>query len=314
MPKIKPGTENLIEKEDDIYIHWVCPNCQSEDIEENPSAGDLECTNCGRIVGERIIRTDKEWREFQDDSSSKSKSRVGGPENPLLGNSSLSTMIEPTLTGKNLSKSQTRISLSGKESGLRAGFKKIDEMASTMQLVQLVKDKAKEIFKDMEEKKAIKGRNSEALIAACIYIGCRQNEMTRSWKEIEKYVSQKTTRKQIQQCYSWICKTLNLQMDIVEHKNYTTLWVNRLSLPIKVATISEQVAKKAVELGIVSGRAPTTVAASAIYFVLNDVPQFSNEKVGIKEIVDVSGVSEATIKNCYKELSAEQENRQNLLK
>jgi len=93
-------------------------------------------------------------------------------------------------------------------------------------------------------------------------------------------------------------------MDVVEHKNYTTLWVNRLNLPIKIATISENIAKKAVEVGVVSGRAPTTVAASAIYFVLNET-SYTSDKIGIKEISDISGVSEATIKNCYKELEAE---------
>jgi transcription initiation factor TFIIIB Brf1 subunit/transcription initiation factor TFIIB len=40
------------------------------------------CTNCGFVVGERVVDVEKEWREFESDPDSRNKSRVGGPMNP----------------------------------------------------------------------------------------------------------------------------------------------------------------------------------------------------------------------------------------
>jgi transcription initiation factor TFIIIB Brf1 subunit/transcription initiation factor TFIIB len=34
-----------------------CPDCNSVDLVEDHAAGDLICTGCGRVVGERMIDT-----------------------------------------------------------------------------------------------------------------------------------------------------------------------------------------------------------------------------------------------------------------
>ena len=66
MVRFKDG----VEQEDftESAVDWHCPKCGSEDIQEDASAGDMVCQDCGLVVGDRIVRTDKEWREFQDDT------------------------------------------------------------------------------------------------------------------------------------------------------------------------------------------------------------------------------------------------------
>lgn len=43
----------------------------------------------------RVIDVGSEWRTFSNEKSGMDPSRVGGPENPLLNGSDLSTMIGP---------------------------------------------------------------------------------------------------------------------------------------------------------------------------------------------------------------------------
>lgn len=43
----------------------------------------------------RVIDVGSEWRTFSNEKSGVDPSRVGGPENPLLNGSDLSTMIGP---------------------------------------------------------------------------------------------------------------------------------------------------------------------------------------------------------------------------
>jgi transcription initiation factor TFIIB len=58
-----------------------------------------------------------EWRTFSNENAGADPSRVGGPENPLLNGSDLSTMIGPgrgdaSFDGFRVSKSQKRTNVS----------------------------------------------------------------------------------------------------------------------------------------------------------------------------------------------------------
>lgn len=60
---------------------------------EDYRAGDMICSECGLVVGDRVIDVGSEWRTFSNEKSGVDPSRVGGPENPLLSGGDLSTMI-----------------------------------------------------------------------------------------------------------------------------------------------------------------------------------------------------------------------------
>lgn len=57
------------------------------------SAGDAVCSECGLVLESRSIDETSEWRTFADDSGDHDPNRVGGPVNPLLSDSALSTVI-----------------------------------------------------------------------------------------------------------------------------------------------------------------------------------------------------------------------------
>ena len=61
---------------------------------------------------------------------------------------------------------------------------------------------------------------------------------------------------------------------------------------------ASHIARKAVELDLVPGRSPVSVAAAAIYLA----SQASADKKTQKEIGDIAGVAEVTIKQSYKSL------------
>ena len=76
-----------------------CPSHPDAALLEDHRAGDMICSECGLVVGDRVIDVGSEWRAFSNDKGGEDRSRVGGPENTLLGSSDLSTMIGPTLKG-----------------------------------------------------------------------------------------------------------------------------------------------------------------------------------------------------------------------
>ena len=48
--------------------------------------------------------------------------------------------------------------------------------------VTFPKDRANEIYKKVEDLKSIRGRNQDAILAACLYIACRQEDRPRTVK------------------------------------------------------------------------------------------------------------------------------------
>ena len=48
--------------------------------------------------------------------------------------------------------------------------------------VAFLKDRANEIYKKVEDLKSIRGRNQDAILAACLYIACRQEDRPRTVK------------------------------------------------------------------------------------------------------------------------------------
>lgn len=53
-------------------------------------------------------------------------------------------------------------------------------------------DRANEIYKKVEDQKPLRGRNQDAIVAACLYIACRQENKPRTVKGKKQYSSYTT--------------------------------------------------------------------------------------------------------------------------
>ncbi|KAL6978490.1 Transcription initiation factor IIB-2 [Sarracenia purpurea var. burkii] len=129
-----------------------------------------------------------EWRTFANESGDNDRVRVGSPTNPLLTDGSLSTVISKPndvtsdLYSSSLGRWQNRSS--NPDRSLILAFKTIATMSDRLGLVATIKDRANEIYKKVEDQKSSRGRNQVAILAACLYIACRQEDKPRTVKEI----------------------------------------------------------------------------------------------------------------------------------
>ena len=57
-----------------------CKNHPDAPLIEDHHAGDMICSLCGLVVGDRVIDVGSEWRTFSNDKNSKDMSRVGAAE------------------------------------------------------------------------------------------------------------------------------------------------------------------------------------------------------------------------------------------
>ncbi|KAF2614364.1 hypothetical protein F2Q70_00008726 [Brassica cretica] len=74
-----------------------CTDCKREtELVVDHSAGDTLCSECGLVLESHSIDETSEWRTFANESSNSDPNRVGGPTNPLLADSALTTVIAKT--------------------------------------------------------------------------------------------------------------------------------------------------------------------------------------------------------------------------
>ncbi|XP_068305238.1 transcription initiation factor IIB-like [Pyrus communis] len=169
-----------------------CRDCNSlTEVVFDHRAGDAICSECGLILEAHSVEETAEWRSFADDSNYNDPNRVGGPVNPLLSEAGLSTVIVRPKNGGGAS-SEALPSSVGKWQGRASNpdrhlldiFGAIAVMADRLGLVTTIKDRANEIYKKVEDQKPLRGRNQDAIVAACLYIACRQENKPRTVKDI----------------------------------------------------------------------------------------------------------------------------------
>lgn len=86
-----------------------------------------------------------------------------------------------------LNKAQSKIKEVKDERDLLDAFKQIGVMCDRIGLAKVVSDAAKQFYKKVEDEKLIKPNKlmtKEAVMAACIFIACRQKHVSRTFKEI----------------------------------------------------------------------------------------------------------------------------------
>ncbi|XP_040025587.1 transcription factor IIIB 90 kDa subunit [Gasterosteus aculeatus] len=137
----------------------VCRTCGGSDIDVDQARGSAVCTGCGSVLEDNIIVSEVQFVEGSGGVSSavgQFVSADGPVKAPLLG-SGFHTSV-----GKE-SRAQT----------LQGGKRQIQQLGSQLQLNQHCLDTAFNFFKMVVSKHLTRGRKTEHVIAACLYLVCR---------------------------------------------------------------------------------------------------------------------------------------------
>lgn len=258
---------------------------------EDSHAGDMICSVCALVVGDRVVDVGSEWRTFSDSSSD--PSRVGAAENPLLENE-LSTGIARAAG----SEYYNRNTMSSTNRNLLDAFRMINDMGDRINLTKAITSEAAAIYKRVHEQKGVRNRPRPAIATACLYIACRMHRVPRNYRELSS-ISDVRTR-DIAKCYKHIARIIDfggpeLSMH-VDSGDYMSRFCSNLGLPREVQMVATQIAAVARDKSITDGRNPTTIAAAAIYMA----SQVSDTKKSQKEVSEIAGCAETTIRHTYR--------------
>ncbi|NPA62425.1 MAG: transcription initiation factor IIB [Methanococci archaeon] len=197
-----------------------------------------------------------------------------------------------------LRKWQRRIRVSdAAERNLAFALSELDRITSKLGLPRHVRENAAIIYRNAVEKGLIRGRSIEGVVAAAIYAACRRCRVPRTLDEIAE--ASRVDRKEIGRTYRFLARELNIKLTPTNPIDYVPRFASELGLPGEVESKAIQILQQATEKGLTSGRGPTGVAAAAIYIASVLLGCRRTQR----EVAEVAGVTEVTIRNRYKELT-----------
>jgi transcription initiation factor TFIIB len=288
-----------------------CPECNSTHLVRDYERGELVCEECGLVLDEQFIDQGPEWRAFDAEQGEK-RARTGAPMTYTIHDKGLSTEIgwkNKDSYGKSiptrnraqlyrLRKWQRRIRVSNAtERNLAFALSELDRMASGMGLPRNVRETAAMVYRKAVTKNLIRGRSIEGVVAASLYAACRQCNVPRTLDEIAS--ASRVGRKEIGRSYRFMTRELKLKLMPTSPQDYISRFCSELKLSGEVQSKSTDILKQADDKELTSGRGPTGVAAAAIYIA----SILANERRTQREVADIAGVTEVTIRNRYKELT-----------
>jgi transcription initiation factor TFIIB len=302
----------LVKKEKQKIEEIVqCPECGSNHLSKDYSRAELVCRNCGFVLDENMIDQGPEWRAFDSEQREK-RARTGAPMTYTIHDKGLSTMIGwknrdsygkaiPTRNRAQiyrLRKWARRVRISNAtERSLAIAFSELDRMASSIGLPRSVRETAAMIYRKAALKKLVRGRSVEGVITAALYAACRQCHVPRTLDEISRVAH--ISKKEIGRTYRYVSRELGLKLLPTSPEDYISRFCSELKLSGDVRAKTVEILQEAAHRELTSGRGPTGMAAASLYIA----SILCDERRTQREVAEVAGVTEVTIRNRYKEIT-----------
>ncbi len=275
----------------------LCPECGGKTIPIQEK-GEIVCSQCGLVISERILdiaHTDK--RAFTKQEKDK-RERTGSPISILLPDMGLSTIIDksniksPDL--KRAAKWNSRMTWDKRN--MLIATTELKRIASNLNLPNHVKKAAIRLYIEAFKKKLLRGRSINGMVAACLYFACRERKIPRTLQEIldETAVNAKNVRR----CYRTLIRELNLKAPSTDPISLVPRFVAELGLDAEAENSSINVLNKFISKFSTSGKDPKGLCAGALYLVCKK----NQRRISQKEIANIVGVTEVTLRSRYKEL------------
>ena len=197
-----------------------------------------------------------------------------------------------------LRKWQRRIRISdATERSIAFALLELDRMASGMSLPRTVRETAAMVYRKAAKINLVRGRSIDGVVTASLYAACRQCHVPRTLNEITSIAH--ISRKEIGRTYRYIARELELKLLPTIPRDYISRFCSELKLSADVQAKTLEILVEATKKELTSGRGPTGIAAASLYIA----SVLCGERRTQREVADVAGVTEVTIRNRYKEIT-----------
>lgn len=275
----------------------ICPECGGIIISIQEK-GEIVCRQCGLIINERNLDYSHSGRRAFTNQEKINRERTGSPISRLLPDMGLTTVIDrkninnPDL--KRAAKWNTR--LTWEKRNLLIAVTELKRICNNLDLPEHIKEEAMRLYKMAFEKKLIRGRTIKGMVAACIYYACRSQKVPRSLQEILDQTSERP--KDVRRYYSTLIKEFNLKTPSTDPITLVPKYIVDIGLDAEIESLTKNLLNAYISRIPTSGKDPKGIVAGIIYLAC----KLREKNITQKEIADIVGVTEVTLRSRFKEL------------
>jgi transcription initiation factor TFIIB len=285
-------------------------------------SGEIICSACGMVISDKIQSNGPEWHNFEQGGtiignsaeSNTSSQRTGSSFSLARHDKGLYTVIgkrDNDAYGRQLdplvrhSMHKIRMYDARTQSAFRdrnrkRAFTELDKLKNKIGLSDAIVEKTAYIYRKAEKRGIIRGRTIHSILAASLYIACREMVAPKTLKEIAKAgdIRLKTLSKD----YRMLLTELDLKVPNNDLMHYVFKIGNALST-------SEKTKRQAIELvdlinkkdrhTYTSGKDPMGLAATALFVASAN----NGENITQRELATAAGLNIVTIRCRLKEIS-----------
>ena len=243
-----------------------------------------------------VNHSDKRAYTSQEKSQ---REHIGAPISSLLPSMGLTTVInkkdisDPDL--KRAVKWNTRITW--EKRNLLIATTELKRISSNLNLPSFIKLEAIKLYKEAFKKKLLRGRSINSMIAACIYLAIRLKKVPRTLQEIIEESAE--NEKDVRRCYRVLIRELNIKSPNTDPSALIPALIADLQLNHEIEGIATKIVNTFSSNFSTSGKDPKGIVAGALYLAC----RIKGLELTQKQIAEVVGITEVTLRSRFKELS-----------
>lgn len=276
----------------------------------DPAAGEVICTDCGTVISDKVAETLSDWHPIIN-----SEHRGGEPLTSDRHDQGFSTIIgreDKDHAGKMIVNSSTRSALArmrtwdsrtqtrdSRGKNRKYAFGQLERLKQKLGLPDSVVEKAFYIHRKVQRKGLLAGRTRAGILAACVYIACREAIIPRTFSEVAEVSN--IRRKEMWDAYMTIVIELDLKMPLIDPVKCLLKLANNMGVDEKIKRYGTKYMKQAIDNNISSGKDPMALAASVLYISCQNNGDRSKSQ---KDFARAAGVSDVTIRKRHQELQS----------
>jgi transcription initiation factor TFIIB len=292
-------------------IITVCSSCGNNHMITDRESAEVVCSRCGRVISDYVETNSPDWHTSIKDRSN-NRSGIGMSLSSLARHDmGLSTIIGRTdrdASGNILDtamrsrmqrlrtwdiRSQAHSSAAKNR---KQAFTQLSILKDKLNLSDAVIEKTAYIYRKAQERLLIRGRTISGMLAAAIYIACREMGTPRTLNDIATVNNMK--RKELARNYRLLYFELDLRIPIIDPMKCIVKVANKANLTENTKRLALDIMKEAIKKEISAGKDPMGLAAAILYISCLK----TGENTTQTDVARASGKTEVTIRNRFCEL------------
>ena len=279
----------------------MCSACRNEVVVTDHECGEVICSRCGVVIARLEGSAIQEWRAFSVDDFY-SRCRVGGATSLARYNKGLLTTIGNSRDSKESGINFNRIRIwdfriqTANDRSLKQALPALEHLKESLGLPDTIVEKSAYFYRKAARINLIKGRTVSSVLAASVYLACRELETPRTLNEVSS--ASNVPRKKISRDYRLLVHTFDPKIPAVDHIRCITRIANKVGLSEKTKRMAVKIMRQVVAMQISAGKGPMGIAATVLYIACLQGGEIKTQK----ELSIAAGVTEVTIRNRYSDL------------